>query len=96
VAASPVIAFAKGKLTGEGVQGWSATNYGGFDGRGRVTASVQRTITSGTTQTAYSFAYTYNRDGSLATQTYPSGKVVSLAYDRAMCPLNVAELTRDR
>lgn len=93
VAASPAIAHAKGKLTGEGVEDWTATNYTGFDARGRVTASVQRTITSGTTETAYAFSYSYNRDGTLATQTYPSGKVVSFAYDRAGRPVNIAELT---
>jgi YD repeat-containing protein len=74
-------------------RGQSLKSNPSFDSRGRITASEQRTITSGTTQTAYPFAYTYNRDGTLATQTYPSGKVVSFAYDRGGRPVNVAELS---
>jgi hypothetical protein len=35
---------------------------------------------------AYSFAYTYNADGSLRTEQYPSGRVVANGYDRAARP----------
>jgi RHS repeat-associated protein len=51
---------------------------------GRVTSSTQ--TTGGV---AYNFAYTYNADGSLRTEQYPSGRVVANGYDRAARPSSV-------
>jgi YD repeat-containing protein len=51
----------------------SVTNYSSYDDLGRVLAGNQRT--EGQT---YNFAYTYDRDGTLASMTYPSGRVVTM------------------
>ncbi|MGH9583950.1 MAG: hypothetical protein ACRD4O_13550, partial [Bryobacteraceae bacterium] len=58
--------------------GNSATNFTSFDTVGNITASSQ--VTAGQT---YSFAYSYNLAGALTSETYPSGRVVSTAYDGA-------------
>ncbi len=55
---------------------------------GRVTASTQ-TVDS----VNYGFAYTYNADGSLKTEQYPSGRVVAYSYDRAARPATVGLTT---
>ncbi len=47
----------------------STTGYGCYDAFGRVEASTQTT----TGDAARTFADTYNADGTLETQTYPSG-----------------------
>lgn len=49
-----------------------------FDALGRVKASQQ--VTAGQT---FGFQYTYDLAGNLRTETYPSGRVVTTAYDRA-------------
>ena len=51
---------------------------------GRIVSSTQ--TTGGV---AYAFAYTYNADGSLETEQYPSGRVVAYSYDRAARPATV-------
>ncbi len=57
----------------------SITNYTGFDVMGRVTASNQ--VTGGQT---YAFNhYVYNLAGTLTSETYPSGRVVTTSYDGA-------------
>ena len=61
----------------------ASTNFTGFDGMGRVKASTQKTETNPGVFTSYSFTYSYNRDGTLASQQYPSGKTVSVVYDRS-------------
>ncbi len=68
----------KGRLTSVSTS-VSTTGYGCYDALGRVTASTQ--TTSG--DAARTFAYTYNADGTLETQTYPSGLVVAYEYDAA-------------
>jgi RHS repeat-associated protein len=62
----------------------STTNYTAFDSMGHVLSSNQVTI--GTT---YPFTYTYNLAGSLTSETYPSGRVVTTSYDGANRPSQV-------
>lgn len=52
--------------------------YYGYDSRGRV--NVQKQVTGANT---YSLSYTYNLAGLLATETYPSGRVLTRSYDNA-------------
>lgn len=52
--------------------------YFGYDVMGRV--NVQKQVTGVNT---YSLSYTYNLAGLLATQTYPSGRVLTHSYDDA-------------
>lgn len=56
----------------------SVTNYTSFDGVGDVTASNQVTLGQ-----AFNFSYGYNLAGGLTSETYPSGRVVTTAYDGA-------------
>ena len=51
------------------------TSYG-YDAQGRVTASNQTSAGN-----SYSFGYSYNAAGALTGETYPSGRVVTQAYD---------------
>ena len=74
------IAYGIGRRTGMtdkvgGVTAWSF----GVDG---ATLTERRTI-SGITKT---ISYAYNLDGSLATLTYPSGRMISYAYNAAARP----------
>ncbi|MDA1277996.1 MAG: RHS repeat protein [Verrucomicrobia bacterium] len=39
---------------------------------------------------SYNFSYSYNVDGTLQSQTYPSNRVVNYAYDAAGRPLSAA------
>ena len=71
------VANSLGHLTSV-ANGNSTTNYTSFDSMGNVLASNQ--ITTGWT---YSFSYTYNLAGGLASETYPSGRVVNNGYDAA-------------
>jgi YD repeat-containing protein len=64
--------FRTGMTDGSGSTAWS------FDSMGR-TKMRQQTIASVTK----SIGYTYNLDGSVATMTYPSGRVYSYAYNNA-------------
>ena len=63
----------------------STTTYSAYDFLGDVTASTQ--TTGGT---AYPFAYTYNLDGLLTSEQYPSGRTVTTAYDTANRELTVS------
>ena len=67
--------YSVGRLTA--VSNGSATSYT-YDPAGQITASTQQT--SGQN---YSFSYTYNLAGSLVSETYPSGRVVTTTYDGA-------------
>ncbi len=69
----------KGRLTSVRTS-VSATSYGCYDGLGRVTASAQRTAGDTVERT---FGYAYNAEGTLRTQTYPSGLRVAYEYDAA-------------
>ncbi len=55
----------------------SETLYTSFDTSGNVLGSQQHFIDGQT----HGFSYTYNLNGDLLTQTYPSGKVVRFEYD---------------
>src|SRR6185369_2068314 len=52
--------------------------YFGYDSMGRV--NVQKQVTGVNT---YSLSYTYNLAGALATETYPSSRVLTNSYDNA-------------
>jgi RHS repeat-associated protein len=68
-----------------GVSGWAAYSgfYTAFDALGRVTASLQQI---GDQLNFYNFSYSYNFAGSLISETYPSGRVVTTNYDGANRP----------
>jgi RHS repeat-associated protein len=87
-------AFTRGKSLGRLV----AVTYGGaasatgsytgdYDGMGRARYGAQVTITqdmSGqSTAQTYAFGYEYHLDGSLKSETYPSGRVTVSEYDAA-------------
>jgi YD repeat-containing protein len=65
----------------EVTNGISTTKYLAYDPLGRVTASQQLT-----SDEAYNFSYTYDLAGSLASETYPSRRVVTTGYDAANRP----------
>jgi RHS repeat-associated protein len=68
----------KGRLTSVS-SSISTTSYGQYDAMGRVKQSTQ-TIDGQT----YTFSnYNYNLAGGLTSETYPSGRVVTTAYDNA-------------
>ena len=71
----PAVPFSKGKLT-KTASTVSESSILAYDVQERVISSRQRTD-----GTNYDFAYTYNLDDDLTSQTYPSGKVVNFAYD---------------
>lgn len=81
------VPFSKGKLT-KVASSISETSYLSFDVQDRITASRQRTYGND-----YNFSYTYNLDGDLVTQTYPSGKVVKFDYDASGDLAQVGKLT---
>jgi len=58
--------------------GSSATNYLAYDAMGEVVLSNQ--VTGGQT---YPFSYGYNLAGALTSETYPSGRVLTMLYDPA-------------
>ena len=75
--------WAKGKLT-KVDNAISQTRYKLFDNFGRLTSTEQRTPLDGeTTATAIPrvSTFTYNLGGSLTQETYPSGRVVKVAYE---------------
>jgi RHS repeat-associated protein len=67
--------YSWGRLT-QVSNGNATTNYTSIDPLGQVTASNQ--VTGGQT---YGFTYAYNLTGALTQETYPSGRVVSTAYN---------------
>jgi len=73
------IANGIGRRTGmsdtSGATAWS------FDQMGRV--QTERRTINGTSGVTQNISYTYNLDGSLATVTYPSGRVISYTYGSA-------------
>ena len=69
------VPFAKGKLT-EISNGVASTQYTEFDNLGRVKSSRQ--IVDGQ---VYSFGYKYNLSGELYEEVYPSGRVITNAFD---------------
>jgi RHS repeat-associated protein len=80
----------KGRRTGmSDVSGTTAWSY---DARGRV-LTERRTI-NGSPNVTKSISYTYNLDDSVASITYPSGKVVNYTYSNAARPLSAKDPTR--
>jgi RHS repeat-associated protein len=71
---------ANGRLIGMTYGSSSSTTgtYFGYDNMGRV--NVQKQVTGSNT---YSLSYTYNLAGLLATETYPSNRVLTHSYDNA-------------
>ena len=63
--------------------GW-ISSYTAFDKMGRVTQSSEYSGYGN-----YPFAYSYNLAGALTSETYPSGRVITTAYDGANRPLSV-------
>ncbi len=70
-------AHAIGQLT-EVSNAYGTTTYTSFDLLGRVLASSQQTLGQ-----TYTFGYTYNLAEGIATETYPSGRVMTAGYDGA-------------
>lgn len=72
----PAIPHGKGRLASVTTAGVSTTNYSAYDALGRVTAHNQNTNGQ-----SYATGYAYTLAGALKSQTYPSGRVVTTAYD---------------
>ena len=72
--------YANGRLIGMtyGSSTSSTGTYFGYDNVGRV--NVQKQVTGSNT---YSLSYTYNLGGLPASETYPSGRVLTNTYDNA-------------
>ena len=72
-----------GRLASVSTSGSNASNvyYTAYDPLGRITGSAQNWQSSN-----FAFSYTYNLAGSLLTEKYPSGRVVSTTYDAANRP----------
>ncbi len=86
------IPFSAGRLTmSDSV--YNQRQVQAFDPLGRVLSDSQTTVVqdSPVTSQTYNFSYTYNLDGSLASQTYPSGRVVDFTYDASGRPYAVGE-----
>jgi RHS repeat-associated protein len=88
---SLTIANGKGRRTGmsdgSGQTAWS------YDSDGRV-VTERRTITAVSPSVTKTTSYSYNLDGSVASVTYPSGKVVQYTYSNAGRPLTAKDSLR--
>jgi RHS repeat-associated protein len=82
------VANSKGQVTSVSSAGVSTTSYGPFNAMGQVLASTQTTAGH-----AYPFSYSYSLAGQLTSETFPSGRVVTIGYDGASRP-NSATGTR--
>ena len=70
--------YVSGRLIGMTYGTGANGTYFGYDSMGRV--KEQRQVTDGNT---YSLSYTYNLAGLLATETYPTSRVLTHSYDNA-------------
>jgi len=70
--------YANGRLIGMTYGSGASGTYFGYDNMGQV--KEQRQVTGGNT---YSLSYTYNLAGLLATETYPTSRVLTNSYDNA-------------
>lgn len=77
----------KGRLT-KTQSSASTSQVLSYDQLGRVLHSSQTTGSR-----TYPFEYTYDRAGNLATEKYPSDRVVTVTYDLAARPTQVADAT---
>jgi RHS repeat-associated protein len=78
---SYTVGYPNGRLVGMtyGSSGSAlAGTYFGYDKLGRVTEQRQKTGSN-----TFSLSYTYNHAGLLATETYPTGRVLTHSYDNA-------------
>ena len=66
---------------------WAVRNYTAYDSVGHVTASSEQNLLNGQTYTFNN--YSYDLAGSLTSETYPSGRVITTAYDGAERPTGV-------
>ena len=73
----PGVPYSIGRLT-KVDNYWTIINYTAYDALGRVLSNTEQN--AGQT---YPFSYTYNLAGSLLTEKYPSGRVVTMTYDGA-------------
>jgi RHS repeat-associated protein len=72
--------YAAGRLTAMTYGTFTATsgNYFGYDETGRVNVQLQRTGTNN-----YTINYGYNLAGALTSESYPTGRTLTSAYDEA-------------
>jgi YD repeat-containing protein len=78
--------FSRGESTGPLVAvtygGGAAGTYQGYDTFGRPIVSYQQTLAQSVMQ-SYQMGYSYDLSGAMTSETYPSGKIVNMAYDAA-------------
>jgi RHS repeat-associated protein len=65
-----------GRLVAVNYGGGSAGSYSGYDVLGRANVSVQQTDAQN-----YGFTYAYNLASEMTTESYPSGRTITNAYD---------------
>jgi YD repeat-containing protein len=70
--------YSAGRLVAMTYGSGATGSYFGYDVMGRVNMQFQLT---GSTPAKYKLTYAYNDAGLLTSQTYPSGRVLSFAYD---------------
>ena len=94
-ASTPAVTYEYDRGTGFGIgqldrvaAGVSTMTYGMFDALGRMGQSTESVLGNN-----YSFGYGYNLAGSLAAETYPSGRTVAMQYDVANRVTQVADTT---
>ena len=68
--------FSTGRLVAVTYGGTSAGNYTGYDPLGRANVSFQQTDSQN-----YRFLYGYNLGSEMLTEVYPSGRVITIAYE---------------
>jgi hypothetical protein len=71
-----------GRLVAVCYGGGTLGSYQGYDSMGRVAQSLQVTQTPTALQT-YGFTYGYDLAGEMVTESYPSGRTISMGYDVA-------------
>jgi RHS repeat-associated protein len=72
---APAVSYSRGRLTAVSTAA-STTHYNSYSALGQVRTHEQ--MTGGQ---SYAMSYVYDRAGNLISQTYPSGRTVTTAYD---------------
>ena len=80
--------FGIGQLDRVATAGVSTMAYGQYDALGRMGQSAESVLGN-----SYLFGYRYNLAGSLISETYPSGRTVTMQYDAANRATQVADST---
>lgn len=80
---NPSGTYAKGRLWKTETAGIAATVFDTYDALGRTKKYHQSFSSNGIYGPNYDVQYTYNRAGSVTSQTYPSGNSVNYSYDAA-------------